>query len=514
MLKDIFQKNIDRYDVSSFLLYGLLLITALGARLYFLFVIDTPTIFFKYVVFAHKIIQGQDIGERLLDMSPFYLVWMTAIIKYFNPDFATLKLLQACVGIGNTLLIFMLGRLVFSRITASDGPAPKAPAGIFADRAAFVSALLYALYGNIIILETTFEPFVFVLFFNMLAVWCLLHAKLCQGINLRCVLFVLAAGLFSGLSIITKPNFLLFLPFGAGWFFLNTSKRLSLRQKALPVLIFLVAVLLFVAPVAIRNYVKFNDFILVTADYGKVFFHGNARGADGLNPVWLAGQDIDPSGNQDPDYAHVFFREKAAKQVGHYLRPSEAARFWFMVTFRDILSKPWSHIVLEFKKLHLFFHAYEIHETSSAFWEYRVVRKGAWIPFNLISACAVIGMFLIVLSHRSKDAALLYGLAATYLLSCLIFLVSSRYRGPAVPCLCLFAGYGIVYTFYRFRERRFLSGLAIVFVFLIILLLNTLPYRQQIGTMETSMQGFAAKSLEYRVFSAPNVNNTSRGKNP
>ncbi len=50
-------------------------------------------------------------------------------------------------------------------------------------------------------------------------------------------------------------------------------------------------------PVTIRNYVKLNDFVLVTADAGKVFFHGNSNGASPLEGINL------------PD--NIFIEEKA-----------------------------------------------------------------------------------------------------------------------------------------------------------------------------------------------------------
>jgi len=267
----------------------------------------------------------------------------------------------------------------------------------------------------------------------------------------------------------------------------------------------MVAALLCIAPITIRNDVKFHDFVLVTADYGKVFFHGNARGADGFNSAFLADQDVDPSGNHEPDYAHVFFRKVASEQAGRPLRPSEAARFWFMFTLREILSRPWPHVVLEFKKLHLFFHAYEMHLVGSAFWEYQAIGKTIWVRFEFISACALIGMTLVILHRRFTPYFLFYSSIFTYLLSCLIFLVTSRYRGPAVPYLCLFAGYAIVSTFHCFRERRYRSGLISVLAFTILFLLNTLPYRQDIDTLETSMHRIFRDGLQHRTFTHPDV---------
>jgi tetratricopeptide (TPR) repeat protein len=45
--------------------------------------------------------------------------------------------------------------------------------------------------------------------------------------------------------------------------------------------------------------------------------------------------------------------------------------------------------------------------------------------------------------RRFKPLFLIYGMVGLYVASCLLFLVQSRYRTPAAPYLCLFAGYGL-----------------------------------------------------------------------
>ena len=47
--------------------------SALVVKFLIFFLVTDPIIFNKYPYFAQKIIQGKDIGERLLDISPFYL---------------------------------------------------------------------------------------------------------------------------------------------------------------------------------------------------------------------------------------------------------------------------------------------------------------------------------------------------------------------------------------------------------------------------------------------------------
>jgi 4-amino-4-deoxy-L-arabinose transferase-like glycosyltransferase len=387
-MKHLFTRDVTHYK-TLFFLYCLLFVIALGARLFFLYAIDTEFILFKYVVFANQVAQGQDLGERLLDLSPFYLTFMTCIVKIFNPDYVYIKFLQAVVGVMNCLLIFTIGKKVLTTT------------------AAFIGALLYALYGNIMILETTFEPFVFVLLFNLVVVYCLLNTKGISVSFLNTAIWSACAGIFAGVSILTKPNFLLFLPIAGLWLLLPFESQSTFWHRCLSSVLFVLVTAVVVSPVTIRNYVKFHDVVLVTADYGKVFFHGNARTADGFVSAYLPDQDVDPTGNDEPDYAHVTFRAAASQETGRQLRPSEAARFWFLLTLRDIATRPGEYLLLELKKAHLFFHAYEMHLVGPAFWEYTMIRTYPFVWYGMISSLALIGMFLT--RRQFNRLFLLYG---------------------------------------------------------------------------------------------------------
>ena len=52
------------------------------------------------------------------------------------------------------------------------------------------------------------------------------------------------------------------------------------------------AAILVVAPVTIRNLRQFDDFVLITADGGKVFFHGNGPGSTGMERADLPEQGL------------------------------------------------------------------------------------------------------------------------------------------------------------------------------------------------------------------------------
>jgi len=398
-------------------------LVAIGARIFFLIWIDEPILFIKYPYFAEKLAQGQDIGDRVLDLSPFYLYFLTFLRRLFSMDWASVKLIQSFVGALNALLILALGNRLFNKKT-----------GIFA-------ALLYALYGNIIILESTLEPEVFLLFFNLLFIYFLFLARdggrPTSGIRLLSI----AGGIFVGLSIITKPNSLLFLPLGIVWLLFLGVGNLRFSERVVQSLLFCGAAMLVLSPVTFRNYNRFDELILVTADAGKVFFHGNSRGASALEGINLPDQGFAEEESDEPDYAHVLFRKTAAQLTGRHVSPSESSRYWTQRTLDDIAADPMQFLKHEAQKLALFFTDYEMHHIASAYAEYKASLSFPIVRYGIIASLGLLGMLLSV--NRFRELFLVYGAIGVYLFACMVFLVNSRYRMPAVPYLCLFAGSAI-----------------------------------------------------------------------
>jgi len=101
---------------------------------------------------------------------------------------------------------------------------------------------------------------------------------------------------------------------------------------------------------------------------------------------------------------------------------------------------------LELKKLFYFFNDYEMHYIASAYKEYKASLAFPFIRYGLIASLGLLGMLLGLKSFKTRS--LLYAVVFVYLLSGMLFLVQSRYRTPAVPYLCLFAGHAI----YTLRE--------------------------------------------------------------
>jgi len=433
-------------------------------RLFMLSNVDEPDFFDKYLYFANKLVAGDDLGTRLIDLSPGYLYIVTAYVKLFGENWRLLEYLHSLAGCSVCLLIYMIGHRAFD------------------NRTGLVAALLYAFYGNVVILESTLEPVVFVLLFNSLAVYFLLKAEDSHPQSHQRLLNTIIAGLFTGVSIITKASFLLFLPLATFWIAFAAKQLAPIKRRLVLVIAFIIAALVPVFPISVRNYVKLNDLILVTADAGKVFFHGNAKGATALQWTSLDDAGFIAETTDDPDNTHVLFRDTASRLAGRQLKPSESSSFWVRRTLEDILSNPGNYLKLEFKKALFFFHDYEMHFIPSAYTAYKRSLQYPLVRNGLITSLAIVGMALAC--GRARSLTLIYGMIFIYLISGLIFIVQSRYRIPAVPYLSLFAANGAWMIISMFRSGRIRNALVSVTAALVLLGLFNFSFRSELAFLD------------------------------
>jgi tetratricopeptide (TPR) repeat protein len=453
---------------------------ALAIRLAFLLNLDDPSLFYKYPYFAEKLAAGKDIGDRLVDLSPFYLYFLTLLKKLFAIDWVYVKFMQSFIGALNSVLVFQIGRRIFS------------------DAAGFLAALMMAAYGNLIILESTLEPTIFVLLFNLLSVYCLLLAKdRPQQPDVRHV-WVFAAGIFTGLSIITKPSFLLFPAVALAWLLFGRWQRRFARTNLKSCVLLLAATLVPILPVTIRNYVKLHDVVLVTADAGKVFYRGNGKGASALEGIGLADEGFAEEGKNEPDFAHVLFRETASKISGKSLLPSESSKFWMRRTLQDIASDPAAYVKREIKKAVYFFTDYEMHYIASAYKEYKMSLQFPFLRYGVIAAFGILGMLLSL--QDAKQRFLLYGMVGVYLFSGLLFIVQSRYRTPAVPYLCMFAGYAVYCIWQKAKLGNWQSAVSMAAVAAVLVFAGHHAFENEIDRVDSWQK---ATKLHYQLGAIP-----------
>ncbi|MFQ5411139.1 MAG: ArnT family glycosyltransferase, partial [Phycisphaerae bacterium] len=190
-------------------------------------------------------------GERFFDgayfKAPLYPWLLAFVYKIFGPGYLVPRLVQSVMGAASCCLLFLVGREAFGRIV-----------GAVAGLAAATFWVMVYFDGELLL-----EPLS--IFLNLLAMWLILRAARSDGIG-----GWLLSGLVLGLSAITRPNVLVFMPLVALWILFVHRKRFmtGLTRAAF----FGAACLVPILPITIRNYVVGDDFVLIASQGGPNFY--------------------------------------------------------------------------------------------------------------------------------------------------------------------------------------------------------------------------------------------------
>jgi len=437
----------------------IIFLSALVVKFLVFYLITDPIIFVKYPHFAQQIAAGKNIGERLLDLSPFYLLINRLSFYIYAQNWEALVILQIIIGSLNCIVVYLIGEKIFGRKTG------------------FLAAILLLLYGNLTLIDLTLEPEAILIFLNSLLILLLINIEESNS-HLKSWLW-LSAGLLTGLSVITKPNSLLVLIGILIWICFIRREKLSRFRSTF---LLLIGVIIAVAPVTARNFLIFHDFVLVTADGGKVFYHGNGPEANGMERADLPHQGFIEESSDEPDYAHTLFRKTARAISGKDLKPSACSAFWVGQTLAHIRSDFPAWLYLELKKFGLFWHSYEVHDIDSNYKYYVTLKKFPLLNFGII---AVLGILGIVLSRKKfRDAFLLYWMILTYLSTVLVFFASSRYRIPAAPFLAVFSAFFMTYAASLWKEKKIRTLLIIFSIFIALSIAIHLPWQNELARFD------------------------------
>ncbi len=417
------------------LLVGAVGLAAFGLRYLYVFqstdspFFDFPQVDAKtYTDTAIRLADGQWQG----DPEPF---WQPPLYPYFlglvfwisSPGYYLPRLIQAGLGALNCVLVYLLGRRIFSPSLG------------------LAAAGLAAVYGPFLFFDAELLPSAVALFLNLSLLLSLPWA-VAAGRYWR----LLVPGLLLGLSALCVSNILLFVPFVLLWIFWQSHPLPLLPQRLLRPLLFLVGALLVIAPVSLRNYIVGHDTVLISSNAGINFYIGN-------NANYEQTVRIQPG----PEWTALVARPW--NEAG-LTRPSQKSRFFFSQSVEFIRQDPGANVRLLLHKLYLFWHGYEIGRNQDLYWARQfssllsLLLWEYWIafPFGLLAPLALVGIGLGWRRGiwRQPGPALLLLFLLSYALSVILFFVSSRYRLPVVPVLLLFAVWGVRELYVLAQERR------------------------------------------------------------
>lgn len=383
----------------------------------------------RYVAEARSLVDGTPNEQDALPywQPPGLTYVLYATMKVAGPGLLAPRLVSAIVSAASCLLLFALAR----RLAGT--------------RVALAAAAILALHGVVVFEASALLPATFALALDLAALLLLVIARDREE---RAWRFAAGAGLALGASALFAATVLPFAAVGviALW-----------KRRWRPLAAFVVGVVLPIAPITARNYVRAGEPVLVSANAGLNFYLGN-------NADYRATFSLRP-GRHWSELVTEPERTGAAKAG-----TAGASSYFFGKGLGFYREDPVGAAGLLARKAYLFLHGAEIARDSDVYaarGDSVVLSALVWpapvhVPDGLLVPLALVG--IVALWPERRRLAIPLAFLGLQLVFVSLFFVTARYRLPSIPVLALFAAAGIPRLVREVRARsRF--GLACVALF-------------------------------------------------
>lgn len=346
--------------------------------------------------------------------APFYPYFLAFIYSIGGYHYLLVRLIQVFLGLCNCVLIFYLTRIIFG------------------DTASLIAFFIASFYGLFVFFEGQILNITLVLSLNLALFLVVIRAYQLQKDSL-----FFYAGILFGISIITRPTILIFLPFLLLWIALE-SRKYGLRRVFGFASNLLFGLALVISITMARNYLVSGEIVPVSTYDGINFYIGN-------NPNYEQTVKLEPGA----EFGHFSRAPQREGQIEPFSR--DASRFWYKKAFGFIRKEPISYLGLLLKKFYLFWNGFEIARYMDYYWVRKFVPllKLPFINFRLISPIAICGILLCAIRAAKKGfnqtpyLSLLFFFTFSCILGVILSFVTSPYRVPAAACLIIFASFFI-----------------------------------------------------------------------
>lgn len=343
---------------------------------------------------ARAIVAGHGHPDAVFWQPPGYSYFLALLYSITGPtDLLAPRIVQAVLGAASAVLTAWIG------------------ARAFGSRVGLAAGFIVALYGTLIYFDGELLGVSVTVALQLTAV----AFALAAGSTPRPGPLWLGAGFATGLaSLVTAPTLVFVAAFAA-----------FARRHAHFVLL---AAVLAIAPVTIRNAAKGREIVLISTNAGINLYLGN-------NPRYDETVQIRPDRHWTELTKEPFDRGIRTK--------SGASNFFVGRVLEWAGSDPGGFLRLQVKKLRLLLGGDEIFRNQAIYpaRHYSPVLSvllwkvpGLAFPFGLLAPLALLG-----LAVAWRRAPLLASIVALYTLAVVAFFVVARYRVPLIPYLAMFA---------------------------------------------------------------------------
>ena len=196
-------------------------------------------------------------------------------------------------------------------------------------------------------------------------------------------------------------------------------------------------------PQTLHNAIASHDLVLFNYAGGYVFYLGSNQYADGTTTY-------PPGMTSDPILEERQIYEIAENETGRKLKPSEVSSFWLEQGIKAVKENPRRFFWLTIGKFYLFWNKYEVpdnYDLSFIRRHYPTVISAPLFVYAFVASLGVLGLFMCGLNRRG---GILPALFWPYMLSLMPFLITDRYRMPAVVFLIIAAAYSLNRLYVKF----------------------------------------------------------------
>ena len=389
---------------------------------------------------ALAVAAGRSFIDDAFFRAPLYPYFLGALYRLLGPDPLSARLVQAVVGSASCGLVYLLARRLVAAWPGGRRAADWVPRTSGLALAGYPLAVYFV--GELLI------P-------TLLVFLVLLGLILVLRSRERDAQWWLP-GLVLGLAALARPNVLAFTAAVAGWLALRYRRRC-----ARPLVEFLGAVAVVIAPVTVRNLAVSGRFVPIAWQGGTNFYIGNNPESDGVTAV-LPGTRASWWGG----YNDV--KRLAEEAAGHPLKGADIDRYWLGRGFDFWRRQPGRALALTARKAWLLLAGLEVSNNRDVYFFKRFSFLNALIfrtpvlkfPFGLVLPLAAAGVF--AARRRWRELVPVYLFLGAYGLSFVVFFVSARFRMPMVPLFLILAAGGVAGLIRaRGAERRLALGVAL-----------------------------------------------------
>ncbi len=338
---------------------------------------------------------------------PLYPIFLAVIYKLLGPSVISAVFVQYLIGSICCVLTYLLGRRYFG------------------SKVGTVAGVAMALTATQIYYEGRLLPPVLIILLNLAVL--LLAAKQMESAALWRWPVI---GLLAGLSAITRPDILLFVPALLAWMWIER-KTLLARRPVFCAVSLLLGILLPVGLTAARNHVVGRDSVPISSNGGINFYIGNHPEIDrtlGIRPGigWsvLTYEPLIKTGSTKPSDWDAYFYRRAFAEMGEHKSAT-------LMNF--VRKSAWVWRGPEIRRNEDEYYLRRVSPLYRALL-WRVGNFG--FPFGIIAPLALLG--LVTNLSRRRELLLPYAYVVTQVLMLVAYFPCTRYRVPLTPVLLIF----------------------------------------------------------------------------